>query len=444
MDAVTIYIINASIEVAALFFLGMLLFFNAVLRQDKNLTQPVNYLLLEVMLLLCVQIPQWYITILNVQTGLSAWWKNVVTVLFCLDYALVYTFSVLFYYYLTSYISYCHKKQGKEYHIESWKMWIRIVLGIILITIYIISIYTGRLIAVSPNGSLFSSPLYLLLLAASSIGCIFNAVIILHDDTLGNVDTILLLGHMLVPTPLIVLDLFNETCFGYLGMAFSVAIVFLGIDLLQGERLLEQEVTLAHQQEELTRQKTQIMLSQIQPHFIYNTLATIDFYCETDPKEAQKMIQYFSRYLRTNMDSINSEELIPFKKELEHIKCYLWIETVRYDDRLQVEYDIQCDDFFIPPLAVQPLVENAVRHGVRSRREGGTVTISSWREGSTIYVSVRDNGTGFNPEEVKNDGKSHIGMNNVAQRLRSLCDAELVVDSGSDGTIVTICMEEAI
>jgi sensor histidine kinase YesM len=107
----------------------------------------------------------------------------------------------------------------------------------------------------------------------------------------------------------------------------------------------------------------------------------------------------------------------------------LYIEKLRFDDLLNIEYDIQATDFVLPLLSVQPLVENAVKHGVGMKEDGGTVRISS-RETETAYeVVIEDDGVGFDVNEQKDDGRSHVGMENTKRRLKEMCGAEIVIES---------------
>lgn len=131
-----------------------------------------------------------------------------------------------------------------------------------------------------------------------------------------------------------------------------------------------------YKERESDRLKIDMMLSQIQPHFIFNSLTVIKHFCRYDPKLAEKAILDFSRFLRGNMDSLNSREPIYFNKELEHTKAYLSLEKYRFGEDLDILYDIQATQFVLPPLTLQPIVENAVRHGIRETPDGkGTVTI---------------------------------------------------------------------
>lgn len=233
---------------------------------------------------------------------------------------------------------------------------------------------------------------------------------------------------------------------------YSLVYVLFFIDLLllygtiqsqRGAELAEHGKKIAEQNEKLTEQQMQIMISQIQPHFLYNTLTSVYHLCDINTELAQKTIQDFSAYLRGNMDGIKSVAPIPFEKELSHTKTYLDIELLRFSDILRIEYDIQETDFLIPALTLQPLVENAVKYGIRSREDGGTVCISTKKENGKIYVSVQDDGMGFDPNKKDSDGRSHIGIENTRRRLQLMMNADLIICSKiGTGTTATIILEE--
>lgn len=192
-----------------------------------------------------------------------------------------------------------------------------------------------------------------------------------------------------------------------------------------------------HEQDLQAEQRIQIMMTQIQPHFLYNTIATIRALCRTDADMAGEMAEKFSDYLRQNLESLGTAGLIPFRKELEHTRIYAEIEMVRFDN-IRVEYDIEDDRFSLPPLSVQPLVENAIRHGVRIREEG-IVKISAWRGEASHEISVWDNGTGFDVSGIDSADSSHIGIRNVRERIERMCNGTLqVMSREGEGTIVTI------
>lgn len=193
-------------------------------------------------------------------------------------------------------------------------------------------------------------------------------------------------------------------------------------------------------QNELSNQQVNIMLSQIQPHFIYNCLSAISYLCVQDGKKAQTAIEDFSNYLRGNFSNISNIRMIPFSKELEHTKAYLRLEKMRFDDRVNIVYDIKYTDFLIPSLTLQPIVENTVKHGICKRAEGGTVEISTWVEGDRIFIRVKDNGVGFDMNApISDDDRAHVGLNNVTSRLEHLSFGKITIESKINvGTTVTI------
>lgn len=208
-----------------------------------------------------------------------------------------------------------------------------------------------------------------------------------------------------------------------LGTAVSALFMLLYIQSDQTERY-------ARQATENAQLRMDIMLSQIQPHFIFNTLGAIGHLCRSDP-EAKAAVNQFSRYLRHNMDSLTQSEPIPFTTELEHTKAYLELEQLRFGDELKVEYDLQCTEFLLPTLTLQPLAENAVRHGIRRSESGsGTVRISTRETADRYEITVTDDGAGFDADgEAPDDGQSHIGLRNVRERLQRLSGGELRIET---------------
>ena len=148
------------------------------------------------------------------------------------------------------------------------------------------------------------------------------------------------------------------------------------------------------------------------------------------PQKAKAAIRDFSLFLRGNMDSLKSKAPIPFEQELSHVEHYLALEQQRFQERLHVVYEIAARDFSIPPLTMQPIVENAVHHGVLKREEGGTVTVKTEETSDAYLVTVSDDGVGFRPDmRPPDDGRTHIGIENVRGRLSALCGGTLTLHS---------------
>jgi len=208
---------------------------------------------------------------------------------------------------------------------------------------------------------------------------------------------------------------------------------------------LHLEYERAHEEDLLAKHQSQIMLSQIQPHFLYNTLTSIQALCRINPELASKTTGDFATYLRHNMENINQILPIPFTKELEHTKIYASIEKLRFPN-IDIQFDIENDDFSVPSLSVQPLIENAIRHGVRIR-ENGIITIHSFKADNRHIITIKDNGIGFDVEKIlkKDDGlpTDHIGILNVKKRIELSLSGTLTIESIIDqGTTITITIPE--
>ena len=147
---------------------------------------------------------------------------------------------------------------------------------------------------------------------------------------------------------------------------------------------------------ELKKSRVSLMLSQIQSHFIYNTLGTIERMCLKDPEKAFELVRNFILYLRGNFSELDSVTPIRFGEELKHVEHYVEIEKVRFPD-MNIEYDVEVTDFVLPALSVQPLVENAIKHGLMRLETGGTVKIRSYETETHFCVEVKDDGVGFDP-----------------------------------------------
>ena len=229
----------------------------------------------------------------------------------------------------------------------------------------------------------------------------------------------------------------------FMPICFTIFIItFVVIYFEKISRIFNTALKTAEIERELELANTSLMISQIQPHFLYNALNTIKYLIKRDPKSAEKAVISFSRYLRGNMDSITKKEPIPFAEELEHTKNYCDIELLRFGDKLNIIYDTPVTSFSLPALSVQPIVENAIKHGVTKKPEGGTVTVTTSENEYYYLIKVQDDGVGFdvqNPDLSPSDTHAHIGVNNVRERLTNMVNAEFIIESQIDvGTCVTI------
>lgn len=259
------------------------------------------------------------------------------------------------------------------------------------------------------------------------------SLIIQYRKRLPKAIGIAMVSYILLPAFAAIILLF------YYGIALiNMAIAVSAVGMFVANTI-ENSKTLVQQHEELMDMKIKVMLSQINPHFLYNTLTAIQQLCVKDPKLAEETVSEFATYLRGNLNSLTTTDRIPFEKELEHVRVYLSIEQKRFDD-IRVCFDIREKEFMIPPLTVQPLVENAVKHGITQKEEGGTITVSSYLEGNNIVVCVQDDGVGFDVEATQ-QGPEHIGLSNTRKRVKDICSGDLIISSAlNKGTTAKIIL----
>ncbi|MBP0974536.1 MAG: histidine kinase, partial [Oscillospiraceae bacterium] len=189
---------------------------------------------------------------------------------------------------------------------------------------------------------------------------------------------------------------------------------------------------------DLERQRNKLLVAQMQPHFIFNALAAIQSLCYTDSEAAAEYIQIFGEYLRSNIDSISSDDFITFESELAHIGQYVMLEKASTEININVIYELNVKDFMIPPLTIQPIVENAIKYGALSRRDGtGTVKIFTEEKDGMVCITVSDNGSGTSMTKKQKEHRS-VGIENVKQRLALKCKGTLVMNRTETGMISTI------
>lgn len=230
----------------------------------------------------------------------------------------------------------------------------------------------------------------------------------------------------------------------YSGICFkAVYVISLTIILFCGAKqvILDHQASIKNQKlrVELEQSRIAVMLSQIQPHFLYNSLTSVMDLCDTNPIQAKSAIADFADYLRGNLSFLKTENLISFRTELEHIEKYLRLEKLRFQDELEIVYDIQVKDFMLPSLSVQPLIENAVKHGVGQKIGGGTVEIQTYETEDDYVIRIIDDGVGFAEGEYANDDGTHIGIENTKKRLKLMANAWLEIESKiGEGTTACI------
>lgn len=226
------------------------------------------------------------------------------------------------------------------------------------------------------------------------------------------------------------------------GYAIAYASIIVAIEVLFVFIGVEKNFQISMQKEKIKDAQINIMLSQIQPHFVYNSLSAISTLITIDPEKAQEALDNFTEYLRRNLSSLTDVKLIPFEDELKHIETYISLEKLRFDDRINVIYDLKTTDFNVPVLSIQPIVENAIKHGILKKVEGGTLKISTYEAEDSYVIEIEDNGVGFNNDDVKRE-ENHYGIDNIEYRIKNMCNGSLDIKSViNKGTIVTITLKK--
>ena len=203
--------------------------------------------------------------------------------------------------------------------------------------------------------------------------------------------------------------------------------------------IIDSEKRLAETEKHLGLTRAAQLAVQIQPHFIFNTLSAIESLCQADPQAAAESVENLAGYLRGNMDALASEGLIPFDTEMRHIRQYIALEQADPSRRFSFDYELNVRDFSLPALTVQPIVENAVKHGALTRRDGSRrVTLTTDLAGRMIRITVTDNGSGNDNLTEAQKEKKGIGIESTEKRLETLCNGSLRILSDEHGTRAVI------
>ena len=205
-----------------------------------------------------------------------------------------------------------------------------------------------------------------------------------------------------------------------MGSVLYVSIVLMHNAMDYYHRYQESMVNSARLQAELARAQVQSLRMQLHPHFLFNTLNSISALVQEDPEAAETMIARLSDLLRMALENPAAQE-VPLSQELKFVNLYLEIERTRFEDRLQVEFDIDSDalDALVPYMVLQPLVENAIRHGIANRTASGLIQISAKRHGRDLFLKVADNGSGV-PASRLLSLKEGVGLTATRGRLERL------------------------
>lgn len=289
----------------------------------------------------------------------------------------------------------------------------------------VIAQFTDVFYYVTPENEFIRGPLFPLLIAPAFVIMIFNIIGVLRRRKK--------LPKRTFTAFLVYLPPLTVTIFVHMFTFFEIFIVLgMGLWALTILAIVTADTSEAYmrQQQEIAHQRASIMVLQMRPHFIYNTMTGIYYLCDQDPKKAKQVTLDFTTYLRKNFAAIASEETIPFTEELEHTRAYLAVEQAQFEDSLFVNFDTPFTAFCLPPLTLQPIVENAVKHGMVSCNDPIHIFVTTVKTEKTVEMIVEDDGPGFKSTD---NNEPHIALNNIRERLSSMCDGSLSVSPRNGG-----------
>ncbi len=425
------YLLSFTIEIFAAMVTGVLLIGCLIERRFSTTADKllVGVLIIHIATLLTDAL-SWYLQNPPALVGV-----NVLKLIYLINYALGYSMVAIYAYYLIAHIS-------ARCKVSLWYARGVSIGCIAAVILWIISMFNDMYIYFDENSMDHFGPMFWLcqalgvILPASTVVIAFR-----YRRVLGRRDTLVMMMYGLLPILSLPLQYFWYTTPLLLALTLSLVLVYTVVHIDETKRAAERKSLLAEKETELSELKISIMLSQIQPHFLYNALTTIKHLCAKNDPRAEQSVASFAKYLRGNMDSLTNKTPIPFEKELAHLENYLSIERLRFP-QIEIIYDISVRDFVIPPLTVQTMVENSIRYGVTKKSDGvGTITVSSREDEKAYYAYIIDDGVGFDTTQILSDGRSHIGISNTAQRLEAMCGGSLAIESTiGKGTKVTITL----
>ena len=331
----------------------------------------------------------------------------------------------LFYKYLSSYTS-IPSKTKRVVDI------VNLALLAVFIVTDIINIFT-HMYFTSIDGAYVRTKLMFISQGYQFVMLATSFILVIINKELSNREKIAFSLYCLLPALSIVIqNLMPGYAIAYVALLVSIEILFLFLTV-------EKNIKIKEDEKQLKDANIRIMVSQIQPHFIYNTLSSISTLISIDQEKAQKALDEFTDYLRMNFSTLTETRLVSFEDELKHIKTYVDLEKMRFNERLNVVYDIQVTNFSVPPLSIQPLVENAIKHGVLKKIEGGTVTLKTYETDVAYIVEVTDDGVGFDMNSIDFKSNIHVGLNNVKHRVTSMTNGDITFKSElNKGTRVVV------
>ena len=319
---------------------------------------------------------------------------------------------------------------GENYKSSLLFQLVTALLGIYLVLLIVIQ-FTNNFYYVTDDNVFVRGKLWWLWLVPLVLMMVLTiAALMKRRNQLSKKYFVALLIYLVPMTLSIIFHMFlHVEVFIVFGMALLALVMF-------GLILMDNIEKYRRGQREIARQRAGIMVLQMRPHFIYNTMMSIYYLCKQDADKAQQVTLDFTTYLRRNFTAIACEEPVPFDDELKHTQAYLAVEQAQHEDHLFVEFDTPHTKFRVPPLTLQPLVENAVKHGMNPDAEPLHIYVKTRKTAAGNEITVENDGPDFNPA---NDNEPHIALANIKERLKMMCGGKLeIAPRENGGTVVKV------
>ena len=332
---------------------------------------------------------------------------------------------------LTLYLLHCCGEHWNKSMVLKFEMILWVLNSFLLVAAQ----FSTDIYYISPDSSYHRGPWYALLIILPMLVIALILIILFRDrNKLSKKQFISFLTYLSLPLfgMFLQIRIYGPSFIVY-SIVFSALFLFLVTSTDQTEKYLLQK-------EESARQHASLMALQMRPHFSYNTLMSIYYLCSQDTKKAQQVILDFTVYLRKNYTAMLKDDMIPFTEELEHTKAYISVEQVRFENQLSVEFDTPHTIFRLPPLTLQPIVENAVKHGIDPERKPLHISIHTRKTVNGSRITIEDNGPGYKQTD---SNEPHIALANIRERVDLMCGGSLSISPrGGGGTVITVLIPE--
>jgi len=295
----------------------------------------------------------------------------------------------------------------------------------------IITQFTDWIYYYTPDNVYYRGPYYAVLLIPPVLMMAINLFALFRvRGSLSRRQVLAFLIYILIPLVCMLVQMF------FYGLLMTVLGSTIASLIMLSMLLSEQLDKFVKQSRENANLRANTLVLQMRPHFIYNTMMSIYYLCEQDPQKAQQVTMDFTSYLRKNFTAVAKDTMIPFSEELEHTRAYLAVEQARFEGKLYVEFNTPFTTFRLPPLILQPIVENAVKHGLDPELDPLCISVRTRETVNGAEISVIDTGPGFG--EIDND-EPHIALKNIRERLEMMCGGSLTLTPREEGgTLVTV------